>query len=330
VGLAVGGKRNAAGIVSRTESERAAPASPVPANPAVEPQRTATRVVQATSDVLQFALASAVAATAAYAIWRQLPDELDVRTDIVGYPIHSNFNGSRYFWLYWLIVGFVPVLTLVLFLILRRVIPRTTIAGTPRYRQPAEEVPLPPASHTEVVAVGIARLLFVGAIFGLEIAIWMSESSRWILAIGIPVMVGYAAVLYLGAIVVERLVHLPTTFWDRVALTNAFAVPFCVAGLYSVSRSTEVTVVSSGRVHEYPWFPIWAAAGLTAAALFWVLRTVRLARVASAFRELERRALLIIAGPVVLFLFVALLPGSWSGIDFFHEGELLAGARLVE
>jgi hypothetical protein len=316
--------------LSRTETESTSTTPLATADSGVAQKTTAARLAQAGSDLLQFAVASGIAAVAAYAIWTQLPDELDVRTDIVGYPIHSNFNSNRYFWLYWLIAGFVPVVSLALFLLLRRIVPRSETGRRPRPLAPAAEPDPPPLSGWMITAVGVGRVAFVGAIFGLEIAVWKSEGSGWILPIGIPVMFGYAAILYLATFLIERFAQLETSFWDRLALANAFAVPFCVAGLYGVSRSTEVTVASSGRVHEYPWFPLWVAAGLTAAALLWVIRTLRLARVASALRTLERRLLLIVAGPVVLFLFVALLPGSWSGIDFFHEGELLAGARLME
>jgi hypothetical protein len=288
------------------------------------------RIAQAVSDVLVFIVASALAGICAYAIWSQLPEELDVRTDIVGYPIHSNFNINRYVWFYWLIAGFVPVVTLAIFLAIRKVIPRGQARRRPRPRQPAVEESPPPLSGRTLVAVGIARVAFVGGVFGLEIAFAMSEGSGWVLSIGLPVMAGYASLAYVAALVVERVVRFPTTFWERLALVNAFAVPFCVAALYGVSRSTEISVASSGRVHEYAWFPGWLAAGLTVGLLAWTLWSAFLAWGGIDFHKLERRLLLVVAGPVVIFLFVAALPGAGGGIDFFHEGEFLAGERLTE
>jgi hypothetical protein len=292
--------------------------------------RTSAPVWQAISDLLQFVVASGVAALLAYAIWTQLPKELDVRTDIVGYPIHSNFNINRYFWLYWLIAGFVPVVTLAVFLVLRRVVPRGEALRRQRPREPAVEEPLAALSGRKLAAVGIARVAFVGAIFGLETAFAMSKGSGWMISIGFPVVAGYAALMCLASFLLQRVLRFPRTFWERLALANALAVPFCVAALYGVSRSTEVTVASSGRVYEYSWFPGWLAGGLTVALLAWTGSSAFRASAGVHLHNLERRLLLTVAGPVVIYLFVAALPGAAGGIDFFHEGEILAGERLTE
>jgi len=309
---------------------RRAQTTPAPTRQLVRGDAALARIVQAVSDVLMFVVASAVAGISAYAIWGQLPEELDVRTDIVGYPIHSNFNINRYFWLYWLIAGFVPVVTLAVFLVLRRVVPRGEVLRRQRPREPAVEEPLPALSGRKLAAVGIARVAFVGAIFGLETAFAMSKGSGWVVSIGFPVVAGYAALVCLASFQVHRIVRFPTTFWERLALANALAVPFCVAALYRVSRSTEVTVASSGRVYEYSWFPGWLAAGLTVALLAWTGSSAFRVSAGVHLHNLERRLLLTVAGPVVIYLFVAALPGAGGGIDFFHEGEFLAGQRLTE
>jgi len=44
----------------------------------------------------------------------------------------------------------------------------------------------------------------------------------------------------------------------------------------------------------------------------------------------ERRVLLVVVAPVVLFLFLAYLPGAPENIDTFHEGEQLAAAHLIQ
>ena len=50
-----------------------------------------------------------------------------------------------------------------------------------------------------------------------------------------------------------------------MSVVNTLATPFLIAGLWSVSRATELTVTSSGEVHGYPWLPAWLAFGITIA-----------------------------------------------------------------
>jgi hypothetical protein len=306
--------------VSRVETEQRPP-----------PPVVGARVAQAVSEGLQFVVAAGIASLCAYGIWNELPEQLDVRTDIVGYPIFNNFNPSRYFWLYWLIIGFVPLVTLPLFLVLRKLVPRMDRPqGVRAQRRPAVEPPPVPASGFEVVTVGVARVLFVGAIFALVTAFAVSQDRDWILPIGVPVTAGYAVLAVLAALALGRVKRLRATFWGRLALLNAVAVPFCVGSLYAVSRETEVTILANGEIRKYSWFPLWLAVGLTAVALAWVARGAILAHGVHDLRVLERRLLLVVAGPVLLLLFVAVLPGARGGVDMFHEGELLAGARLLE
>jgi hypothetical protein len=306
--------------VSKVETERSA-----------SPTVAGARVAQVVSDVLLFALASAAAAALAYGIWTQLPEHLDVETDIVGFPIYGDFNGYRYFWLYWLIAGFVPVVTLAILLVLRRLVPRSETARPPRPRSPAVEPEELPALPNAIGAVGVARVLFVGAVLGLEAAYAVSAGSRWILSVGLPVTAGYALAVCLVAVALGRTRRLSRhIFWQRLSLANAAGVPLSLAGLYAVARSTEVTIESSGRVYEYSWLPLWVALGLTAVAIGWLIARTRRAADDEAFRSAERGLLLVVAGPVALYLFVALVPGGWTGIDMFHEGELLAGGELVE
>jgi hypothetical protein len=290
----------------------------------------ADRITHALFHLILFVAASAVAALLAVAIWTQLPSELDVHTDIVGYPIHSNFNSYRYFWLYWLLVGFIPVVTLAVLVALRRLTSRRRGPVDSRPRRLGEQSGLPVATPTEIVVVGISRMLFVGAIFALEAVAAASRAAGWIFPIGIPVTAGYALLVSLAALALGRVWRSGSTFWDRAALVNAVAVPFSVAGLYAVSRTTEVKVMATGSVHEYSWLPIWLAAGLTVPALAWALRAGIRARVGAELRALERRLLLVVAGPVALLLLLAVLPGALGGFDWFHDGELLAGAQIVQ
>jgi hypothetical protein len=315
--------------VSRVDSQQTGSAPSEPAN-AVVGRPPPTQLRQATSAALHFATAFGVAGVATYVIWAYLPQQLDVRTDIVGYPIHSNFNSNLYFWRYWLLAGFLPLATLGLFVLLTKVIRRGDAWRRPRARGPSSEAPVSQPTRWQAVATAIGRTLFVGAIFGLETAIAVFQKSSWILAVGLPVTVGYTLLASLVALAAARLRGPPDGFWDRLALVNVLAVPFCFAGLYAVSRSTQVTIEASGQVREYSWLPAWLAVGGTAALLAWAFSGVFRARGAAGVRVHERRLLLIVAGPVALLLFLAALPGVLGGIDMFHEGEPLAGAQLTD
>src|SRR5207247_8951512 len=83
---------------------------------------------------------------------------------------------------------------------------------------------------------------------------------------------------------------------------------------------------SVGVVHHYPFFPWWLGALVTAALLALVIRALRTSAVA---RRIERRVLLFVVAPVLLFLFLAVLPGALDPIDSFHEGEQLGAAELT-
>jgi hypothetical protein len=284
----------------------------------------------AATAVLQFAAAFGIAGVAAFAIWTQLPRELHVRTDIVGYPIHSNFNSYLYFWRYWLLAGFVPLVTLGLFVTLSKLIPRGNAWRRPRARRPAPEEPLAQPTHRQVLAIGIGATLFIGAVFGLETAAAAFEESSWLLSVGLPVTAGYTLLASLVALAAGHARRAPESFWERLALVNVLAAPFTFAGLYAVSRSTEVTLEVSGEVREYSWLPAWLAVAGTVALLAWAISGAVRAHRPALVRAHLRRLLLIVAGPVALLLFVALLPGLQGPIDMFHEGEPLAGAQLTE
>ncbi len=111
-----------------------------------------------------------ISAALAALVWSQLPHQLNVHTDIVGYPEAANFNIERYFWAYGLVAGLFPFLTLALYLLLRR-----TLAPGPV--QPLGLIGLldrraPAASGDRVnLALSAGAILLVGITLGFEIAI---------------------------------------------------------------------------------------------------------------------------------------------------------------
>ena len=111
-----------------------------------------------------------------------------------------------------------------------------------------------------------------------------------------------------------------------LAGVNAVLATLTVLGLAWVSAGTKVTVSSDGTVHHYPWFPWWLGVVVTVALLATILRAIRRSAVA---RTNEHRVLVLVVTPVLLFLFVAVLPGAPGDMDTFHEGEQLGAAHLT-
>lgn len=287
-----------------------------------EPRRRLrpTPVVRAALLVSSAGISAALAAL----VWSQLPHRLNVHTDIVGYPEAANFNIERYFWAYGLAAGLFPFLTLGLYLLLRR-----TLAPGPA--QPLGLIELmdrraPAASGDRVnLALSAGAILLVGITLGFEIAIgggWQ-DLGGVVLAVAATayglVVATIAAVAVAGPLRGREL--------DGVlAGVNAVLATLTVLGLAWVSAGTKVTVSSDGSVHNYPWFPWWLGALATIGLLATIVWAIRRSAVA---RTIERRVLVLVVTPVLLFLFIAVLPGAPGDMDSFHEGEQLGAAHLT-
>jgi hypothetical protein len=273
---------------------------------------------------LRAVISVAIAAGLTVLIGSRLPRSLDVSTDVVGYPIVSDFNVDRYLWIYVLWVAFFPLAAVAIDIGLSR------LTGV--------QVPWPSSSpssrrarsHSEpmqrVVTVALFRTAFVGAVLGVEASIaWSLKGADFLLvALGVTVLYGALATriaAYLARSGCRRSVV------ERLATVNIYASPLTVLGLYPVSEATKIRVFATGNVHEYPWFPLWLATALTACLM--VVAVVGARRAAGRLRPFERQVLLLVPAPVLLLLVLARLPGELGVIDFFHEGEGLAAAQLI-
>ena len=254
-----------------------------------------------------------------------LPDDLDVKTDIVGYPTYANFNINSYFWAYGITVVVFPLTTFGIYLALTRVL---APAQGPRGPLPPllERVEtVPPARSWRAPLVAAGRTLLVGGVLGLEIAIIVAFARPLALLVGSVVC--YGAVVGLLALGSSRLLRRNPL--EVVSIVNTLAAPLAVALLYGVSESTQVTVSQTGAVHPYPWLPVWIAAAVTAGVLLWLGRALVRSRTGSRRSDLERRALLLVVAPVGLFLLVAYLPGELGTVNLYEEGQILAAAELT-
>jgi hypothetical protein len=262
--------------------------------------------------------AAATAAVLARAIWMRLSSELHVRTDIVGYPTFENFNIERYFQRYWLVVAFVPLVTLGLFLVLDRIVPGSRPNRSQRPRADTQHSAMPTNRSWGIVG----RVGLVGAILAAEIAIVIRQEPDWIWTIGLPAMTLYGVVIASAGRWIDALPGKDA--WERSAAANALAAPFMIVGLLAVAART--SVVGPDRAWSFDWLPGWLALVLALIALGWIA--------AQMYRRvpptvIDRSVALAISGPLAIFLSVSWLPGALGHMDMFHEGESLAAAELV-
>ena len=186
-------------------------------------------------------VASAVVSEALTAlVWSQLPQQLNVHTDIIGYPEFANFNIERYFWAYGLVAGLFPFLTLALYLLLRR-----TFAPGPA--QPLGVIELldrraPTASGDRVnLALSAGGILLVGITLGFEIAIGGGWQDFGGIVLAVVATAYGLAVATIAAIAVAG--PLRGRELDAVlAGVNAVLATLTVLGLAWVSAETTVTV----------------------------------------------------------------------------------------
>jgi hypothetical protein len=256
-------------------------------------------------------------------LWSQLPKQLSIQTDIVGYPIAADFNIERYLWAYGLVAGLFPCLTVVLYMLLRR-----TIAPGPI----REFVLLDlldrraPAARGDRISLATSAgcIILVGIALGFEVAIGAGWQDYGGVVLAVTAT-GYGLVV--AGLAVGAAAG-PFRGWELESVlgaVNALLATAAILGLAWVSSGTKVTVTSDGSVHHYPWFPWWLAALVTAFALVLVARALHTSAEA---KQIQRRMLLFVVAPILLFLFLASLPVG-PDLDSFHEGEQLAAAQLT-
>jgi hypothetical protein len=271
--------------------------------------------------VVRLALAVAFAAILSYVVVQLVPDRLDVTTDIVGYPTHSNFNVYRYFQVYYSVVLLFPLLAFVAFWFFGRLIPAagTTTDGV-------DGSPLVPES-APADEIGFAPLMFTGSVYGVAAAVVVGVNiPSW--AIVLTVACVYALVVV--ALAARESALIPRlSLPGRIAAANAFLASLSVFALYAVASSTRVVISSTGEVRSYLWLPLWVA--LTGTVIAGVVFAGRISRASgtSTAKRVEREALVFVAAPVALFLALSGLPGALGELDMFHPGEWLVPAKLI-
>jgi hypothetical protein len=305
--------------------------TPTPQSPDLDVHPRA-RIVAAVERVVVFGASALLAAAVVQLVWSRVPGHLDVSTDIVGYPTVSGFDSRRNEWGYYLLVVVLPLALLGIYAVAQRLWTLLSRGTTRR-----EWLPLPPPTPAgngtaesfgipgvawKTTVVACARAALVATVFALEIAVMVHTSTIWQLLLA--TIVGYVALLAVVALLVGR----DGRGWSTtMSIINALAMPLAILGLWGVSRATRVVVTEDGTVHHYGWMP--AALALVGAAVAWILVVRSLHAGRDHARSTERRALVYVVGPILVFLLVAFLPGALGPMNAFEHGQWLGGARLL-
>ncbi len=286
-------------------------------------------------------VSAAVAAGVVVELARHIPTTIQAHTDIVGFPIFADFNASRYPDIWYLAMVGWPLLSLLLFLVGRRLLRSAGLLGRAEFALragralpvPPAEPPVDPGSLTERLALG-ARVTAVALVWGFAGAIVRDNQGLRFWRDLVAVAAVYVLLLLLTAVVlVARRAASPAAPQGiRVVSTlNALGAALTVAGLLAVSERTTLTTLSDNVQHPEHWLPMALGLPLTAVSVgvvvigLWRTRGAGLGRL----RTIERRALFLVAVPVALFLSTAVLPGGLGALNTFESGQEVATLRLL-
>ncbi len=281
-----------------------------------------------------------VALGIAEVIWRHVPDHLQLRTDIIGYPVFYAFDYVRYFTAFSLLAILCPVLAFAVAHLLvghgplrrpsetRPLWPvRQELAPTPD--EPDEPARWAPARLASLLARGVlpagvltAEVSAASATGPQHLAApgWIAGGLYLVVLAAVAALCGWRA---RRARPGQARVDLARWF----SVVNALMASVVVLGAWGVSRATNVTVAQPPRVVHYPWFPLWLALSVTLVVAALTARALRRGGVAR-WRQIEGAVLAGVVGVVAVYFLLAGFAGAQGAFDAFDPQEL-AGAQLV-
>jgi hypothetical protein len=297
---------------------------------------------------LRFLIALAFAALVAGWWWSRQPRQLDISTDILGYPTFANFDYTRTFTAYRLIVYVVPGLTALGYLVLARwgalrrpdrpprpQIPLTDAVGVVDAEPaPTEDAPSqtdagwPGTAALDVLQVALRLVVPAGVV---ALGVSTRTTTRSVTEAGI--VAGLLYLIIVGAVALLWAVFQQgdSPLWPAtrrsLAIVNGVAgAVAAVLALWSASSNTSVHILSDNRVTHWRWLPAWLAIVGVLAVIGWAAWQLR-RRVAASL--VEYRLLSVIVGSVAVFLFIAGLPGGLGHFQGFDDAQAPAGAALL-
>ena len=283
------------------------------------------------SRILGFFSANAIAALILFFIQKKicyLP--LNSKTDVIGYPIHQNFNINLIFYRYYYIPLLLPFLAIAIWLlpIFRTVFshPKETkktdflIKKSVSLQNKKEKI----YSRLKQITVGLTlSLIFINPSYPLSHSFYLQR----VLIIGI-----YLLLVHLIAQPTQRIFLQKFSTSETLSFINSLFTPFTVLPLWIVSQSTRIIENGANGVSKivsFPWIhPFFMGILLICVAAFSFTR-IRLALRTHRVTEIETQLVLLIPLSILLFLIHSGNYGELGGLDLFHHGETLASAHLL-
>lgn len=271
------------------------------------------------------------AGIAALVAWR-LPHQLQVSTDIVGFPTFYDYNIRRISDLYYLVVLVFPLGALLLYLALTHLASRLGLLARPVERVGAStvshDVDGGPSGWADRGA-SVARLAGLGCIIGLEIAIARGEVHAELWRTVSVTGVAYVLSALAAGWIIKSTFFRPHDLSATLSGINALVSPAALGGLLAISLQTTLTVTAGRATHHYPWFPVWLAVPLLTGAVLLIAIEIVRSRPGKSLQTLERKALIVIGGSALIFLFYSRIPGALGLMNMYEEGDFLVPARLT-
>jgi hypothetical protein len=292
--------------------------------------------------VARFLLALTASVLVVLIWWSRVPRQLHVTTDILGYPTFTDFNYTRLYTAYRLIVYVIPAITLAVYVVLawkgplrrppRLPRPVITMSDAAHVAQPELAVPVPDSGRAADglwTASAVLRLLLPAGVLAIEI----STTSRSGFT-GLGLMAGGCYLVLVAATTAFYLAVQPErseSWWQQirapVAVINGIAGSvITVLGLWLVSQHTAVHIIADHRTTSWHWLPLWLVTVGAAAVVGYAVWRLRQGLSAAV---VEYQLLAAIVGSVLVFLIVSILPGQSGHFQGFDDSLDLAGSNLL-
>lgn len=313
--------------------------------------------------VFNFGLALALGTIVSYFVWSHIGSHLSVTTDVVGQTTYADFDVYRYLDRFYTVVVVFPAVTALSYFLIATFGPSRVRAKRPWPPElDVEDTETGLVAHPTLLPnksfsdnrpdhgrwLRTITMLFIpAATVAIEVSVGASTGFRSLEWWNLAIFAGYVAVaVSISASLADRRRAVPP---DKAAasrfkrgaqransltarelpIVNAVLALSTIPLLVLVSSSTSVTIASDHHVARYDWLPIWLAVIATVGAMIVLVRALGHARTRAKRLVIERRVVLGVATPILIFMLTALLLGAQGHFDGFDDADALVGAHLT-